>query len=152
MKTEDLQIYCLDLMQAARHWRRLADAVVRPHGLSEATALAPAAHRAARRNETKRARRGDGRRRAFAGRSLDHLCAAGLVTRDTDPIDRRANCLNLTQRGMALASRVAKDLDARRIDAFALVDRDDIKASLRVFRQLTATADEPEKLAEGVGP
>ena len=148
MTTDDLQTYCLDLMQAARQWRRLADAVVRPHGLSEATALPLILI----------ARRAGIRQTALAEamgvegpslvRLLDQLCAAGLVTREPDQADRRAKCLHLTQRGRGLASRIVKDLDVLRRDVFADVSQNDLETSRRVFAQLASIPGPSEASVE----
>jgi MarR family transcriptional regulator for hemolysin len=141
MRGAVLQDYCLDLMQAARHWRRLADAVVRRYGLSEATALPLlliARHPGLRQHALADTMGVEG---PSLVRSLDQLCAAGLVTRRADPSDRRAKCLTLTGRGQALAADVARDLDARRSDVFAAIGRPDLDASRRVFRCLAETVE-----------
>ncbi len=148
MTTDVLQTYCLDLIQAARQWRRLADAVVRPHGLSEATALPLiliARHAGIRQTALAEAMGLEG---PSLVRLLDQLCAAGLVTREPDRADRRAKCLNLTPRGRGLASRIVKDLDVLRRDVFADVSQNDLEISRRIFAQLASIPGPSEASAE----
>ena len=138
---EFLQAYCLDLMRAGRQWRRLADAVVRPHGLSEATALPLiliGRHDGIRQNALAEAMGVEG---PSLVRSLDQLCAAGLVTREADISDRRARQARLTERGWLVAARMGCELDAQRRRIFGDLNLHDLQASMRVFQRL-ATAEE----------
>ena len=145
MRTEDLQTYCLDLLQAARQWRRLADLVVRPHGLSESTALPLLLI----------ARRGDGLNQTTLAdaigvegpslvRTLDQLCAAGLVLREADKTDRRAKCLRLTPKGRALVDHLTTELDSLRLSVFGDAAPGDIAASQRVFARISGARDGSE--------
>lgn len=143
MRTQDLQAYCLDLLQSARAWRRLADVVVRPHGLSESTALPLIL--IARRGDCKQNEIADalGIEAASLVRALDQLCAAGFLRRDPDGADRRVKRLNLTADGRALADRLAADLDRLRRDVFADLDPADVAASRRVFARIAERAADP---------
>lgn len=149
MRIEDLQDYCLDLLRGARDWRRLADGVARPHGLSEATAL-PLIHIARspgrRQHELAEAL---GIEAASLVRALDQLCAAGLVTRAPDGDDRRVKRLALTPQGRALAERLSTDLDALRRAVFAGLDPADLAASRRVLARIDAFGAVPPASAEG---
>lgn len=138
MRIEDLQGACLELLQAARDWRRLADAVVSPHGLSEATAL-PLIHIAGEpgRSQHELARK-LGIEAASLVRGLDQLCVAGLVTRVADEADRRVKRLVLTPAGDAVARRLKAELDALRLSVFADLDPADIAASRRLFARIAA--------------
>lgn len=138
MRIEDVQDYCLDLLRSAREWRRLADGVARPHGLSEATAL-PLIHIARRpgrrQHELAEAL---GIEAASLVRALDQLCAAGFVIRAPDGDDRRVKRLALTPAGNALADRLSADLDALRGSVFAGLDPADLAASRRAFARIGA--------------
>lgn len=140
MVTQDLQSYCLDLLRSAREWRRLADVVVRPHGLSESTALPLIL--IARRGGCKQNEIADalGIEAASLVRAIDQLCAAGFLRRDPDGTDRRVRRLNLTAEGRALADRLTADLDALRLSVFAGLDPADIAASRRVFARIAVHA------------
>ena len=138
MRTQDLQDYCLDLLQSARAWRRLADVIVRPHGLSESTALPLIL--IARRGGCKQNEIADalGIEAASLVRALDQLCAGGFLRRDPDGADRRVRRLNLTVEGRAMADRLSADLDGLRLAVFAGLDPADIAASRRVFARIAA--------------
>ena len=127
------------LLQAGRLWRRAADEIVLVHGLSEATALPLLL---IGRTD------GDPRQSALAEaagiegptlvRLLDQLCAAGLVQRREDPLDRRAKVLTLTKTGLLLVKKVEAELAALRETVFAGVSAGDLEACLRVFGALQA--------------
>ena len=138
---DTLQTFCLDLLLAARHWRRLADAVARTHGLSEATAL-PLIH-LARQGRLRQASLAQaiGVEAPSLVRTLDQLCALGLVSREADPSDGRAKSLVLTEHGRRLTQCLSGDLAALRRRVFADIDPDDIEAAGRVFTRLTGPSD-----------
>lgn len=73
-------------------------------------------------------------------RLLDQLCAAGLVLREVDISDRRANALRLTQAGEALAEKLEIELSQLRAKVFASIPREDFEAVLRVFEALSSAA------------
>ncbi|GJD69870.1 Transcriptional regulator SlyA [Methylobacterium gnaphalii] len=115
----------------------MADAVVRPHGVSDATALPLVM---IGRLE------GEPRQNALAEavgiegpslvRLLDQLCAAGLVERKEDPTDRRAKVLSLTPAGLSTVAKMEADLADLRASVFASCSVADLEAGLRVFRTL----------------
>ncbi|RVU19727.1 MarR family winged helix-turn-helix transcriptional regulator [Methylobacterium oryzihabitans] len=129
------QAYTGALLQAGRHWRRLADAGMRIHGVSDATALPLV---------TIGRLDGEPRQSAVAEavgiegpslvRLLDQLEAAGLVTRREDPADRRAKVLSLTAEGRAAVARIEGELVRLRRSVFAGVSRADLEAGLRVLQ------------------
>jgi DNA-binding MarR family transcriptional regulator len=77
-------------------------------------------------------------------RMIDRLLAAGLVTRQENPDDRREVLLGLTPAGSrlvrAVTARRRKEI-ARVVDAMPAELRGDLVAALRAFN---AAADEPE--------
>ncbi|GLS45950.1 MarR family winged helix-turn-helix transcriptional regulator [Methylobacterium brachythecii] len=131
------QAYTQALLLAGRHWRRAADAVVQPHGISDATAL-PLLMIGRMQGEPRQNALADavGIEGPSLVRLLDQLCAAGLVQRKEDPTDRRAKVLSLTPAGQSTVARMETDLDHLRESVFARVSRADLEASLRVFRVL----------------
>lgn len=74
-------------------------------------------------------------------RLLDQLCAAGLVVREVDASDRRANALRLTEAGETLAEKLEVELSQLRAKVFANIPREDFDAVLRVFETLNRAAD-----------
>ncbi len=146
MRTEDLQTYCLDLLQAARQWRRLADTVVRPLGLSESSALPLLliARHGGSLNQTALAE-AIGVEGPSLVRTLDHLCAAGLVVRAADGSDRRVKFLHLTPKGRALVDGLTEELDGLRMAVFGKTAPGDISASQRVFASIAAAREGSEE-------
>ncbi len=133
------------LVQGGRHWRRLADAGMRIHGVSGATALPWV---------TTGRLDGEPRRSALAEavgiegpslvRLLDQLEAAGLVTRREDPADRRAKVPSLTAEGRA-AARIEGKLARLRRSVFAGVSRADHEAGLRALGAAQRRASDRER-------
>ena len=83
-------------------------------------------------------------------RLLDELQASGLITREPDPADRRANAVNLTEAGWAVVHEVNDALMALRLKVFTSVPRKDIEATLRVFEAIeSAAAETPVTSAKG---
>jgi MarR family transcriptional regulator for hemolysin len=83
-------------------------------------------------------------------RLLDELQASGLITREPDPADRRANAVNLTEAGWAVVHEVNDALMALRLEVFTSVPRKDIEATLRVFEAIeSAAAETPVTSAKG---
>ncbi|WP_448662933.1 MarR family winged helix-turn-helix transcriptional regulator [Sphingomonas sp. CJ20] len=69
-------------------------------------------------------------------RTLHQLEAAGLVTRQSDPEDRRANKLRLTELGQARATEIEARLVDMRRQLLADVPDADLEAALRVCAAL----------------
>lgn len=131
-----------------RGWRRAADHLFQPYGLSTASVrplLIIGRHR-------------DGiRHGALAGelsiegaslvRLLERLIAANLVSRTTDPDDKRAVNFTLTAQGARLYEQLEQALVAFRAAMLADVSDDDLDTCLRVFCHLQAKFS-----AEHIGP
>jgi MarR family transcriptional regulator for hemolysin len=66
-------------------------------------------------------------------RLLHQLGAMGLVTRQQNPDDHRANTLHLTAAGRAAAKRLRRGMDAVRARLLAAVSDDELADALRVF-------------------
>ena len=137
------QRYCVALLQAARGWRRVADAAATKLDLSEATAFPL----------VMLSRLGDGMRQSTLAetlriegpslvRLLDQLAAAGLVERREDVSDKRAKTLHLTARGRVIANDIEAQLDATRTNVFAACRPEDLQAGMRVFEAIEKAAAE----------
>lgn len=122
------------LLQAGRHWRRIAEKELEKLGISEACA-APLLWAS---------RLGGGVRQvtlaAYVGiegpslvRLLDQLVAAELVVRRDDPTDRRAKTIWLTRTGERLAAIIEERLVEMRAQVLADVTAQDLEATLRVL-------------------
>lgn len=139
-----------ELVVAGRLWRRMTRAVTARFAIGEAGA-APLLWIG---------RMGEGvRQNALAERIgiegaslvrvLDELAAAGLVTRESDPSDRRANLLYLTDRGRQVTAEVEVELNELRERVFADLDTADIAAAQRVFAAIKLGAEQlPAKALE----
>jgi MarR family transcriptional regulator, transcriptional regulator for hemolysin len=66
-------------------------------------------------------------------RLLHQLGAMGLVKREQNPHDHRANTLHLTAAGRATAKRLRRAMDAVRARLLAGVSDDELADALRVF-------------------
>ncbi len=132
-----------DLVVAGRAWRRMTRAVTAQYGIAEAGA-APLLWIG---------RLGEGiRQNALAERIgvegaslvrvLDDLAQAGLVTREPDPSDRRANLLYLTPQGRVVTARIEIELEELRSRVLAPLGDDDIAAAMRVFAAIKLAADQ----------
>jgi MarR family transcriptional regulator for hemolysin len=69
-------------------------------------------------------------------RLVDQLSAAGLVRREVDPSDRRANVLSLTEAGERMAEQIEAELKQLRAEVFAEISETDLEATLRVLGAL----------------
>jgi MarR family transcriptional regulator, transcriptional regulator for hemolysin len=136
-----------ELVLSARKWRRVSHDALASYNVSEACAVPLLV--ASRLGEAVR-------QVALAElvgiegpslvRLLDQLCAAGLMQRETDPDDRRAKMVALTQAGRAVTERMEADLQQLRARVLKGVSRADLEAALRV---LNAFRDaDPVGLAE----
>ncbi|GGC65266.1 MarR family winged helix-turn-helix transcriptional regulator [Chelatococcus reniformis] len=129
------------LLQAGRQWRRLAQEVLAEHEISEARGAALLWVR----------RLGGGVRQvtlaAYVGiegtsivRLLDQLSALGLLERRSDPDDRRANTVWLTEAGERLAEHIEAALGELRERVLKDVGDADLDATLRVFAAIDRAA------------
>jgi MarR family transcriptional regulator, transcriptional regulator for hemolysin len=130
-----------NLLLAGRQWRKVARQAAAQHGVSEA-ASAPLLWIERLGTDVRQNALADavGIEGASLVRLLDELQASGLITREPDPSDRRANSVNLTEAGWAIVREVNEALMALRLDVFATVPRKDIEATLRVFAAIDAAA------------
>jgi MarR family transcriptional regulator for hemolysin len=80
-------------------------------------------------------------------RLLDELQSSGLITREQDPTDRRANSVNLTERGRTVVEAVNETLTALRLEVFAATPRKDVEAAIRIFKTLEAAAARGDETA-----
>jgi MarR family transcriptional regulator for hemolysin len=141
-----------ELVIAGRQWRRMTRAVTSRFGIAEAGA-APLLWIG---------RMGEGiRQNALAERIgvespslvrvLDDLAAGGLIAREPDPSDRRANLLYLTDRGRELTAEVEQELVDLRDRVLGDLDSADVAAAGRVFAAIkAAAADHPVSPLESV--
>ena len=132
-----------DLLLAGRLWRKIARQVAARHGVSEA-ASSPLIWierlgESVRQNALAEAIGIEG---ASLVRLMDELETAGLIIRATDPSDRRANAVKLTERGVAVVKEVNDALTALRLDVFRDVPAKDIRAAMKVFDAIKAASSQ----------
>jgi MarR family transcriptional regulator for hemolysin len=123
-----------NLLLAGRQWRKLCEAALAKHDISEARAAALVwVHRL-----------GGGVRQVTLAnhigidgtslvRLLDQLSAADLVVRRDDPSDRRANTIWLTAEGERLAGRIERILTELRDHVLRDVSPAEVAAALKVL-------------------
>src|SRR5690606_19725700 len=134
-----------DLLHAGRLWRKMARQAAATHGVSEA-ASAPLVWIErlgdnVRQNVLAEAVGIEG---ASLVRLIDELEGSGLVIRQPDPNDRRANEVSLTPRGKEVVAEVNADVQALRRQVFAGLPDSDLEATIRVFAAIkTAAGREP---------
>ncbi|KLD69703.1 MarR family winged helix-turn-helix transcriptional regulator [Xanthomonas pisi] len=125
------------LLVAARQWQRLADQAFAEFGLSSAC-TGPL---------LMVGRSGGGIRQVALAqqlgmegpslvRLLDKLAAQGLVRREADSSDRRANQLWLTDAGQALVGRIEIRLDALRAEVFGALSEAQVQTVLTLWEQI----------------
>lgn len=138
----DERAFAQTLLRLARVYRREVNRALAAHGISDAKAM-PVLHIA---------RAGGGMRQGVLAeevgvegpsmvRILDQLCQTGLVERRDDPTDKRAKTLHLTAEGQALATDVEAAIQVVRAQMLALVNDDDLAATLRTFAAFEAALD-----------
>lgn len=130
-----------DLLLAGRLWRKMARQVAARHGVSEA-ASAPLIWidrlgESVRQNTLAEAIGIEG---ASLVRLIDELQASGLVTRQPDPRDRRANSVSLTPRGREVVSEVNEDIQNLRRQVFSGLSGADFEATMRVLAAIKLAA------------
>ncbi|MBB4131757.1 MULTISPECIES: MarR family transcriptional regulator [unclassified Xanthomonas] len=125
------------LLVAARQWQRLADQAFADVGLSSAC-TGPL---------LTIGRSGGGIRQVALAqqlgmegpslvRLLDKLAAQGLVRREADSSDRRANQLWLTDAGQALVGQIEVRLDALRAEVFGALSQTQVETVLTLWEQI----------------
>ena len=141
-----------DLLLAGRLWRKMARVAASRHGVSEA-ASAPLLWIDRLGNDVRQNVLADavGIEGASLVRLLDELQASELITRGPDPTDRRANAVNLTERGKTVVRRVNETLTALRLEVFSTISSAEAEAAVKVFRTIEAAAaiDSPVTKPEG---
>ncbi|WP_423067215.1 MarR family winged helix-turn-helix transcriptional regulator [Devosia sp. CN2-171] len=130
-----------DLLLCGRLWRKMAREAAARHGVSEA-ASAPLIWidrlgENVRQNALAEAIGIEG---ASLVRLIDELQASGLVTREPDPSDRRANSISLTPRGREVVAEVNEDIQSLRLEIFKDIAEPDVRATMRVLEALKAAA------------
>jgi MarR family transcriptional regulator for hemolysin len=130
-----------DLLLAGRLWRKMARHAASRHGVSEA-ASAPLLWISRLGENVRQNALADavGIEGASLVRLLDELQASGLITREPDPADRRANAVNLTARGKTVVDEVNETLTALRLEVFAGISRGEAEAAVRVFKAIETAA------------
>jgi len=130
-----------DLLLVGRLWRKMAREAAARHGVSEA-ASAPLIWIERLGENVRQNALADaiGIEGASLVRLIDELQASGLVTREADPSDRRANVVSLTPRGREVVTEVNDDIQGLREQIFANVSAADIQATGRVFAAIKEAA------------
>jgi len=129
------------VMLAGRQWRQISQASVTSHGIS-AAAAAPLLFIRRLGGGVRQVTLADyvGVEGATLVRLVDQLSAAGLVRREVDPSDRRANVLSLTDAGERMAEQIEMELRHLRAKVFAEISEADLEATLRVLDALNKAA------------
>ncbi len=133
-----------DLLYTGRLWRKMARAAASRHGVSDAAA-APLVwiERLGDNVRQNALAEAIGIEGASLVRLIDELEGSGLVIRQPDPTDRRANSVSLTPRGKELVTEVNADVQALRGQVFAGLPDADFEATMRVFAAIKAAAGKP---------
>lgn len=137
-----LRDFTADLLLTGRLWRKLTRHVTAQFGIAEAGA-APLIWIGRLGEGVRQTALADrcGIEGASLVRVIDELANTGFVTRESDPTDRRANALYLTDRGREVFQRMEEELNALRARVFAKIDDSDIAAAQRVFNAVKDAED-----------
>jgi MarR family transcriptional regulator, transcriptional regulator for hemolysin len=130
------------LLLASRQWQRLVDTALSEYGISGACTSPLLLI----------GRSGGGIRQVALAqqlgmegpslvRLLDRLGEQGLVRRESDSSDRRANLLWLTDEGQALVGRLEARLVELRGDVFGALSAAEIQANLKLWHLLSEAGD-----------
>jgi MarR family transcriptional regulator, transcriptional regulator for hemolysin len=130
-----------ELVIAGRLWRRMTRVVSAAHGVAEAGATPLLWIE----------RLGEGVRQNVLAerigiespslvRVLDDLAGSGLIRREPDPSDRRANLLFLTEHGREIAMRMEVEIEDLRTRVLGDLGEADISGAARVFAAIKAAA------------
>jgi MarR family transcriptional regulator for hemolysin len=130
-----------DLLLVGRLWRKMAREAASRHGVSEAGS-APLIwiERLGDNVRQNTLAEAIGIEGASLVRLIDELQASGLVTREPDPSDRRANVVSLTTKGRKVVAEVNEDIQNLRQIVFAGQSAADIEATGRVFAAIKDAA------------
>jgi MarR family transcriptional regulator for hemolysin len=133
-----------DLLLAGRLWRKMARKAASEHGVSEA-ASSPLLWIARLGENVRQTALADavGIEGASLVRLLDELQGSGLITREPDASDRRANSVNLTEKGQQVVAEVNEVLTNLRLEVFGDIPRKDAETAIRVFTAIEAAANDP---------
>src|SRR5690625_1733246 len=121
----------------SRALRRAADRIAVPYGLSNAVAwplLVIGRHHDGIRHGAVACHLGV--ESPSLARGIDHLTSAGLVTRTTDPTDKRATVLTVTSKGRSLCDELETTLAEFRAEVLKDITDAEIETCLRVFGRL----------------
>ncbi len=136
-----LRDFTHDMVLAGRLWRKIGRQAASRHGVTEA-ASSPLIwidrlgdH--VRQNVLAEAVGIEG---ASLVRLIDELEGNGFVRRETDPTDRRANVVSLTEKGRNIVTAVHDELQALRMQIFANLCVEDLEAAQRVFDAVKGAA------------
>lgn len=132
------------LPKAARQWQRLADQQLAEFGITLACAMPLLVI----------GRAGGGIRQVELAqqlnlegpslvRLLDILANDGLLRREADPADRRANLLWLSDAGLALVSLLEQRLVRLRGEVFGDLSLEELHVVTRLWQRLADAADTP---------
>jgi MarR family transcriptional regulator for hemolysin len=141
--TSDHQRFMLSsgLIPAGRQWQRVVDTALAGHGISNAMTtpllMIGRAGGGIRQVELAQLIGVEG---PSLVRILDKLAAAGLVRRESDSSDRRANLLWLTEQGQALLEQLETQLSALRLHTFGALSAQEMDTILRFYRMVEDAA------------
>ncbi|MGO4332211.1 MarR family winged helix-turn-helix transcriptional regulator [Cupriavidus sp. 2TAF22] len=129
------------LMLAGRQWRQISQGAVTTYGIS-AAAAGPLLFIRRLGGGVRQVTLADyvGLEGASLVRLVDQLSAAGLVRREVDASDRRANALWLTDAGEELAAKIEVDLKQVRAEVFTGISERDFEGAQRVLDALARAA------------
>lgn len=133
-----------DLLHTGRLWRKMAREAAAKHGVSEA-ASAPLLwiERLGDNIRQNALAEAVGIEGASLVRLIDELESSGLVNRQPDPTDRRANSISLTPRGKETVLEVNADVQALRRQIFSGLTSADLEATMRVLAAIKTAAGKP---------
>lgn len=123
------------LLLAGRQWQKVVDAALVGHGISNAmtTPLLMIGRSGGGIRQVELAQL-IGVEGPSLVRLLDRLAAAGLVRRESDANDRRANLLWLTDQGQALLQQLERQLAELRRKTFGALSEQEMDTILRFYR------------------
>ncbi|SNB65594.1 transcriptional regulator, MarR family [Arboricoccus pini] len=127
-----------------RVWRRRANELLRDFNLSHAQAWPLVLlHRAGSSLRVQNLAEELGLDASSLVRHLDQLVRSGLITREEDPLDRRAKRLALTIEGEQLAERINAAVNAFRDRIMEGITTEQLEATLDILRSLERRVLDP---------